>query len=82
MNEKLKPCPYCGNTEVYIDSVRGLFFVNCPRYSCNRYLIDLYPTAADAAIQWNKIRTKETLKEFFKRFERIRRRYANVYKKA
>ena len=72
--DKLKPCPYCGNTEVYVDSINGLFFVHCPRYSCNRYLIDLYLTVTETVEQWNKVRTKETLKEFFKRFERIRRR--------
>ena len=70
----INPCPYCGNTEVYVDSINGLFFVHCPRYSCNRYLIDLYPTVTETVEQWNKIRTKETLKQFFRRFERIRRR--------
>ena len=53
---KLKPCPYCGNKKVKLrcDPFRGLYYVDCGRYFCNRIEVSGYPSRSLTAKAWNE----------------------------
>lgn len=55
---KLKPCPYCGNKRVKVrcSAFRGLWYVDCGRYLCNRIKIEEYPDKELAIKEWNEER--------------------------
>ena len=47
----MRPCPFCGNTDPYINEYEGQFFAECPECQCNTRLFD---TEKDAVNAWNE----------------------------
>ena len=48
---ELKPCPFCGGTEIKVDNDQGIYFVYCDQCECetSKYVTE------DKAIQaWNR----------------------------
>jgi Lar family restriction alleviation protein len=54
-DEKLKPCPFCGNEARLTFSGYG---VRCTNKQCGA-MFHMFPEAKDAILAWNKRETKE-----------------------
>ena len=52
MEEKLQPCPYCGNNKLEMKTYRGLYGIEC--LSCYRPSWSYYKTKRAAINAWNK----------------------------
>ena len=65
MDEKLNPCPWCGNKNVYLKSTfigfarkEKLWAVVCPLYSCNRVIVNWHWSKEEAIKEWNELSAK------------------------
>lgn len=51
---KLRPCPWCRRTDVYVAHDEICFFVWCKNIDCPRDQIKCFATEEEAIEDWNK----------------------------
>ena len=51
MKNELKPCPFCGSTEIKVDDDQGFYFVYCDQCVCETAK---YVTEDKAIEAWNR----------------------------
>lgn len=52
---KQRACPYCGATPILREWYKGLYRLECERYSCNNANIAMGTSKAACILKWNEI---------------------------